>query len=104
MIRSYNSPDSTLAKTNFQKKRTILKVVKRSALRKARSVPLFDAWRNSCRAQLLNFYTTPARLELGPVVSGRGDNADWSRGEFGFRAGRSVESPRVCSGGKRENP
>src|SRR6266496_244345 len=59
-----------------------------------------------CLAQLLalNFYTTPARLELGPVVSGRGGNADSSRGEFGFRAGRSAESPRVCSGGKRENP
>ena len=27
-----------------------------------------------------------------------------SRGEFGFRAGRSAESPRVCFGGKRENP
>src|SRR5438128_3406655 len=52
----------------------------------------------------LSFYTTPVRLELGPVVSGRGGNADSSRGEFGFRAGRSAESPRVCSGGKRENP
>jgi len=44
--RNYNSPDTALAKTNFQKKRKILKVVKRSALRKARSVPLFNAWRN----------------------------------------------------------
>jgi len=32
---------------NFQKKRKILKVEKQSALRKARSVPLFDAQRNS---------------------------------------------------------
>jgi hypothetical protein len=38
-----DSPDSALAKTNFQKKRKILRVGKRSALRKARSVPLFDA-------------------------------------------------------------
>jgi len=30
-------------------------------------------------------------------------HADSSRGEFGFRAGRSAESPRVCSGGKRES-
>src|SRR5437762_7940760 len=27
-----------------------------------------------------------------------------SRGEFGFREGRSAESPRVYFGGKRENP
>src|SRR6266700_8093634 len=48
-IRSYNSPDFAPAKTNFQKKRKILKVGKRSASRKARSVPLFDARRNPCR-------------------------------------------------------
>jgi hypothetical protein len=59
---------------------------------------------NFSTPQYLNFYTTPVRLELGPVISGRGGNADSSRGEFGFRAGRSAESPRVCSGGKRENP
>src|SRR2546427_13235613 len=59
---------------------------------------------NFSTPQHLNFYTTPVRLELGPVVSGRGGNADSSRGEFGFKAGRSAESPRVCSGGKRENP
>src|SRR5881409_4154475 len=58
---------------------------------------------NFSTPQHLNFYT-PVRLELGPVVLGRGGNADSSRGESGFRAGRSAESPRVCSGGKRENP
>src|SRR5947208_15033577 len=42
---------------------------------------------NLSTPQHLNFYTTPVRLELGPVVSGRGSNADSSRCEFGLRAG-----------------
>jgi hypothetical protein len=76
-----------------------------------------------CLAQQLNHESTSlhmitdrqARMDTnrrcsGGCVSRKALNratsyrADSSRGEFGFRAGRSAESPRVCFGGKRENP
>jgi hypothetical protein len=66
-----------------------------------------------CLAQHLNHQSTRMNTNRrcsGGCVSRKSLNlatschADSSRGEFGFRAGRSAESPRVCSGGKRENP
>jgi len=65
-----------------------------------------------CLAQLVNHESTQmntnrrcsggcvSRKSLNLAIS---CNTDSSRGEFGFKAGRSAESPRVCSGGKRES-
>jgi hypothetical protein len=69
-----------------------LKVVKRSALRKARSVPSFDAWRNSLTTTQPAFSQLSSRAE--EQLARRGGKDLWS---YGFA--RTINTNRPCSSG-----